>query len=124
MHEFFYEKEGDEFLLVERDDTFGRDIIWRGPEVAIGFTYDPDQDRGIQYTTHRHGSPETVAAWAEKQRIAIELANQRGIPLEAWANPYTISTDQWDLEDLNRIISTTGYLAVVITKMGIDLTSG
>jgi hypothetical protein len=37
--------------------------------------------------------------------------------------PHSISSDQWDVEDLNRIINTTGYLAVVVEKMGITFST-
>jgi hypothetical protein len=121
MNDIFYRKEGDEYILVHQNDMFGHDDeMWRGPEVAIGFTYDPDSpDRGIQYTTHRHGSPETVAAWAAKTAAALKVVDDKGAPLGAWAQPYVFTSAQWDLEDLNRIIDTTGYLAVVVDKLGI-----
>ncbi len=120
MTDIFYRKEGNEYILVHQDKDFGVDEMWKGPEIAIGFTYDADADRGIQYTTHRHGSPEMVEKWCEKTRVAF-----RGLavdtPLMKSLMPRIISSDQWDVEDLNRIINTTGYLATVVEKLGIDV---
>lgn len=129
----FYEKDGDEFVLVHqrhdlREDA--KDILFRGREVAIGFSYDPDQAKQIQYTTHRHGSPETVNKWAKRTREALlkseigQRARERGETAAAILRsmlPHSISSDQWDIDDLNRIINTTGYLAVVVEKMGIKI---
>lgn len=134
-----YKKDGEDFVLIH--EMYGSVEDWkddrptelyRGKEVAIGFTYDPDADRGIQFTTHRHGSPETVEDWANKTRFALHRsrftreAREKGETAAAILRsmmPHIISTDQWDIEDLNRIISTTGYLKVVLDKMGINLSS-
>ena len=98
--------------------------------MAIGFTYDPDEDRAIQYTTHRHGSPETVDKWAATMRQALQKspfqrnAEEPGEPAAAILRsmmPRSIASDQWDIEDLNRVIDTTGYLGVLIEKMGIKI---
>ena len=35
--------------------------------------------------------------------------------------PHTVTSDKWEIEDLNRIINTTGSLATVLQKMGIAI---
>ena len=120
MSDIFYRKNGSEFELVHQLDRH-EEILYRGKEVAIGFTYDPEQDKGIQFTTHRHGSPETVQQWVERTNHAIQRSRFLRQPLGLWARPHTIASDQWDVEDLNRIISTTGYLGVALKKLGINL---
>jgi len=135
----YYEKDGNEFVLMHqvyedpndyRAWAGNKEVLYRGQEVAIGFTYDPDEERAIQYTTHRHGSPETVEEWAEKTRFALHKSRFGRAAIAEGENaaailrsmqPHTISSDQWDIDDLNAIISTTGYLQVVLEKMGIKL---
>ena len=141
--QIYYEKDGGEFVLVHQlfdldgFDLYGlapsgsnKEVLYRGQEVAIGFTYDPDEERNIQYTTHRHGSPEDVEEWAEKTRFALQRSRFTSAAITEGENaaallrsmqPHTISSDQWDIDDLNAIISTTGYLRVVLEKMGIKL---
>jgi hypothetical protein len=125
MSSSFYEKDGEEYLLVLKrlypSRGKDRDILWRGKEVAIGFTYDPDRDQGIKFTMHKHGSPESVQGWAEKTRARIKKAEDNGIQLGPWAQPHVMMTAHWELEDLNRILSTTGYLEAVVEKYEIDL---
>ena len=114
-----YEKVGTEFLLVHIHPDGHREIWYQGPEVAIGFQYAPEDE--IQFITHRHGDPTTVGLWVHKMRRAIETAEARTVPRGEWAQPYSIKTDRWELEDLNRIISTTGYLGTVLEKMGVPI---
>lgn len=132
MDSIYYEKDGGDFVLIHQSESGQKDIMWKGPEVAIGFTYDPDSDRAIQYTTHRHGSPETVDKWAEKNRFALhrsrfnhdaEVGGENAAAVLRSMMPHSIASDQWDVADLNRIIDTTGYLAVVVKKMGITLSA-
>ena len=128
MLEIYYQKDGDTFVLVHDHGDGHKDQFWAGKEVAIGFTYDQDAERGIKYTTHRHGSPESVEKWAEKMRFALhrsrftkeaQVGGENAAAILRSMQPHTISTDQWDLEDLNRILDTTGYLQVIVEKMGI-----
>lgn len=132
MTKIYYEKVDDEFVLFIETLSGRKDIHYRGREVAVGFTYDPDQDRAIQFTTHRHGSPETVNKWAEKMRSALQRsrftrdAQEKGETAAAilrGMQPHIISSDQWNIKDLNRILDTTGYLAVIVKKMGITISA-
>lgn len=127
---FFYEKDGDNFVLIFESDDGTRDTHFCGPEVAVGFTYDADADRGIQYTTHRHGSPEAVERWASSNRLALrcsgyfaaaQVQGETAAAVLRSLQPHIITSDQWEIEDLNRILDTTGYLKVALEKMGLDL---
>ena len=131
--DIFYEKDGNEFVLVHQayDDPPHQCVLYQGRVVAIGFTSDPNGDeRGIQFTTHRHGSPVTVEEWAETTRFALHRrrftadpdgGGEEAVDVPRSMLPRTISSDQWDIGDLNRIISTTGSLGAILAKMGIKL---
>ncbi len=128
----YYEKDGDDFVLVFQTPDGSRDIQWCGPEVAVGFSCNPDAERGIQYTTHRHGSPEVVESWAAQTRqgirrggyiAAAEVQGETAAAVLKSLQPHIISSDQWEIEDLNRILDTTGYLQVVAKKMGLTLST-
>ena len=139
--QFYYEKDGNEFVLVHQVFELcgiltparnNKDILYRGKEVAIGFTHDAD-DLNNPYTTHRHGSPATVEEWSQKTRFelhrsrftfAAEHEGENAAAILRSMQPHSISSDQWDIDDLNAIISTTGYLKVVLEKMGITLSTG
>jgi hypothetical protein len=123
LSEIFYRREGSEFLLVHQLNYGGEDILYRGREVAIGFTYDPNRIKEIRFTTHRHGSPESVEKWAQETRFKIHRARFRGIELDARFQPHTISSDAWDVGELNRIINITGYLGLALQRVGIQYES-
>lgn len=104
-----YRKEGDEFIFERRDETFlGTKIVWRGLEVAIGFTYHPEAELEAQCAVHRHGSPRSVGLWVERATRTVYLANLQGQFSGVWDNPHMISASNWSLGDLNQIISGTG----------------
>lgn len=117
-----YEKRFGEFVLLHDLNYSEPEVLYSGKEVAIGFTYYPKESSGARTLTHRHGDPVGVGGWVQQQQAANERIRFLNLGFEDWDLPYMISTDQWDLEDLNRIISTTGYLEVVLKKLGIELT--
>jgi len=126
LSDISYQKQDGEFVLVHRLDLRGcaaptEHILYAGREVAIGFTYAPESE--IQFTAHRHGSPASVQDWVEKQKHGLQRARFQRTPLGLWAHPYSISSDAWEVDDLNRIINTTGYLGTALKNLGIDLTS-
>jgi hypothetical protein len=121
LSDIFYRREGSEFLLIHQLTPGDKpEVFYRGTEVAIGFTYDANHIKEIAFTTHRHGSPESVEKWAQETRFKIQRARFEGVKLEDWALPHTISSDAWDVDELNRILNTTGYLGTALRKMGID----
>lgn len=128
MSDISYQKQHGEFVLVHRLDLRGCNalqerILYAGKEVAIGFTYDPESDDGIQFTAHRHGSPASVQDWVEKQKHGLQRARFQRTPLGLWAHPHSISSDAWEVDDLNLIINTTGYLGTALKNLGINLIS-
>lgn len=68
-------------------------------EVAIAF----DRECG---TLHKHGSVEMVRQWLQKSQ---DTFRQAGFP--DMAENLIMIAGRFDLEDLNRCLSTTGYLA-------------
>lgn len=127
----YYEKDGSEFVLIEERQRSSalrgicssiKRILSRSREVAIGYSYDPEAERGLQYTLHCHGNPQGVDAWATHTRKT--LLEPHGIEASILQSllPHTITSDQWDIQLLNHILSTTGYLGVALEKIGIKST--
>ncbi len=99
---FRYRMEGTEYALVDEHDR----IHWAGEEVAVAFTYCPD-DRSIEGTLHKHGSPEMANAWAEKTRKKLVDAGHLDM-----ANEIVVVSGKIPLEELNKMIDISGYVGI------------
>lgn len=118
-----YIKDGDDFVFVHAGDE-----IVRTKEVAIGFTFDEDDTRGIAFTVHRHGSPEGVQKWVDKTQFGLhrsafakQLSFASDKKIIRSLSPRSIVSSQWDVDELNRLINTTGYLGRFLEVHGISL---
>jgi hypothetical protein len=93
--------EEEKYALVDEDDR----IHWAGEEIAIAFSFDPNEDHGIQGTLHKHGDPEKVMKWAETHRKKLTEA---GLP--DLANEIIVITGKFQLEEINKMLSISGYV--------------
>ncbi len=120
----YIQSDGQFAIEIDLGENVASDRIWIGHEVAVGFTYDPDPERGIQYTVHSHGHLAKVQQWADRTRFAAHKARFMGLPEELCTSlvfePYVVTTDQWDPADLTHIINSTGSLGGVLERMGIQ----
>ena len=98
-----YRMEGAEYALVDENDQ----IHWAGPEIAVAFSYDPDDEKGMKGTLHKHGSPDLVQTWFDKT-----IAKFRGGGLADLANQLHIVSGPISLEELNKMIDISGYVGV------------
>lgn len=80
-------------------------VVGPPPLIAIGFSWD-----GTRSVMHKHGSPKPVEAWRKRQNAAYKAA---GLNDEL----YTI-IGELDVDSLNRIIDTTGYLDLYLRDAG------
>lgn len=121
MRTLLYSKSTEGFALIEKEyDGSGtcRVLdIHQVPEVAIAFSYDPDEERGNQCVLHKHGRPELVDAWAERTRKAYIQAGF----LDIARSIHVISSDKWDVEELNKCLEITDYISTMLEKQGISL---
>lgn len=79
-----------------------------GPMIAIAFSYDESEDKGIKGGMHKHGSPEHVNAWAQKTRKKFsDAGNSFGLEM---AEQITVMEGIFPLDELDKIISITGYI--------------
>lgn len=120
-----YRMEGNEYALVDENDN----IHWAGEEIAIGFSYEPDEE--IPGTLHKHGSPESVNKWAEITRkkfiesdqiAAPEWYIRHGLPFyeglgQEMADNIVVVSGKMPIEELNKMIEISGYVGVWYRKM-------
>lgn len=67
---------------------------------------------------HKMGQPETVRQWVEETQ-----AKYRESGLDEDANKLIVmESDEWDVEDLNKILHISGYIAAFLKKSGVDMT--
>ena len=101
--------DGEYALLVDGEEC------GRWPAVAIGFSMGKDGETVL----HEHGPPERVRAWADTTRakylLHAEAALRDGEPIAAatfkeMAAEITVIEGKFPITDLNRFLTTTGYL--------------
>ena len=97
---FKYRMEGTEYALVDEHDQ----IHWAGEEIAIAFTFSPDEP-GMEGILHKHGSPDKVNAWAEKIRKKFINAGHLDM-----ADEIVVVTGKIPVEELNKMIDISGYV--------------
>jgi hypothetical protein len=85
---FHYKKEFGSYYFYGDTDRFS----FMSDSVSVLF----DEEHGVM---HRHGRPGTVSAY-------LKNLNQAGLG----ENMIIITSDKWKCEELNKILSTTGYV--------------
>jgi len=93
----------------------GNQILFRASEIAIYYTEDTHlfgTPGKPNYTVHKHGIREQIERTSQEARRAYTEAGLT----EMAASVAVISSDRWDLEPLNAIISTTGYLGLFLEQ--------
>ena len=107
-----YKEEDGMYYMVDEDGS----ILWAGERVAVGFSYEPE-DEFISGTLHKHGSPEEVLSWANTLRAKITKGmktNPETHPQDEiftqMRNAITVVSGKIPPEELNKMISTTGYV--------------
>ena len=110
MPEIYYSKNQFDLYVLHYGDN--EQII--GEEVAIAFD-DPGNDDMM--TLLKHGTKENVSAYLDK---VIPRYREAGLP--EMADQLKMISGKFDVEELNRVIDTTGYLKRFMQKHGIELT--
>ena len=100
-----YKREGKMFYLCRGDA-----ILDSMEEVAIG--YEENMETGAML--HKHGSKERIEKWMKK--FVQKLNKDGGILAEIADNIKMISSSEWDLEELNKILNITGYIGIFLKK--------
>lgn len=93
----------------------GHRILFRATSVAVCYSEDTQtfgESGEPNYTLLKHGDSERVLEHARKIQTAYRDA---GFPLMA-SGVVVILSDRWDVETLNKIISTSGYLGRFIRE--------
>lgn len=92
----------------------GKDIRCMTETVAVAFSM-LDENTTVM---HKMGQPETVRQWVEETQ-----AKYRESGLDEDANKLIVmESDEWDVEDLNKILHISGYIAAFLKKSGVDMT--
>jgi hypothetical protein len=91
----------------------GTDIRCMTDSVAVAFSM-LDEDTTVM---HKMGKPDSVKRWVEETQ-----QKYRDAGLEEDAKQLIVlESDKWDVEDLNKILHITGYIAAFLKKSDIAL---
>ena len=93
-----YEIRGGEYVFLEEGDA-----LFSSPEIALAF----DRD---DWALLKHGPPGRVERWLLEARRAYRSV---GYP-EMAEGLGMVSSDRWDVEELNRCIDNSGYIQRVV----------
>jgi len=109
MSDYHYELNCGQYVLHNGDKPIGPVL----DEVAIAF----DRESG---TLHKHGSVENVQAWVDKSQQRLrESASAGGLGRLAaqMADDLVIVTGKFPVEEVNRCLSTSGYVLHMVEKL-------
>jgi hypothetical protein len=96
MFEYYLDNENNYILNYDGEELF------IGKEISIAVSCD---DINGQYTLHKHGEKKLVTEW---YNTAVKAYRANGF--DAMANELKMLSGKIALDDLNRSISTTGYV--------------
>lgn len=96
--------EGPRYVLHDGEEPIGAPL----EEVSVCF----DKESGV---LHKHGALDSVTAWFNKSRQKLSDAG-----FQDMANELTVVTGPIPLEELNRMISTSGYCGRYFKRMGMN----
>jgi len=116
--DIFYEKDGDDFVLVSQDSNGHREVLATYKAVAVAYTYARERD---SYLTHRHGSPETIQRWVEEQTRKLRAHIRADDPLLEDLLPHVIASDAWDVDELNWVIENINGLNRLVEEKELEL---
>lgn len=123
MYKYTHEEDGMYYLL----DEFSS-ILWSGPQVAIGFSYDPENGSIL----HKHGSPDHVNAWAiatrnsfmraSKNLELLKSLNYIGVDVgpsfyEEMAKQITVVEGVFPIAEIIKCVETEGYIGIFYEKL-------
>lgn len=104
-----YEEVSDSYLLKDEEGNISYKVDKN--KMSFLLTYTPDV--GINWTMHKHGSLEDVLPHYQRY---LEAYNTQCL----FGKPYII-TGAFPVEEINRLISTTGYGKYFLPKLGISM---
>lgn len=94
---FVYGENNRQYVLSEVRD--GVAVPIRAPQDQLGLAIQLDTGSLV-----KHGDPETVAAWATKERTKLRAAG-----LNEWADALVVVSGRFPLEEVNKCLSNTTY---------------
>lgn len=104
MPVYHYRKVGDLYQLVD-DET--HEVLAEGPKIAIAFDLE-------SFTLHKHGMADKVERWYTETR---QKWYDAGLYPEA-AALVLITSSEWDVLDLEKILDITGYIKRFLQNYG------
>lgn len=122
MYEYRVRPSDNAWELYEPGKDNILNVILPGEKFAIGFS-------GLvsgEYVLHKHGSHELVNAWLTKT-VQKFMANKEVPGAIDMAKDLAVISDvieKWDVHTVNRILDTTGYLAIFMNERGAELLAG
>lgn len=99
-----YSKDGSEFCYKWNGVT-----EWYAPTVTIAFT----RHEGIPFVLHKHGREDMIMRWVHEARAKYRRNGYPDIANEL----HSITSDNWSVEELNKMLDITGYAPKVVQQV-------
>ena len=112
-----YQKEGDQFVLLHEDAESGElQEIYRTEEVAIAYSGATSGD----FRLAKHGKPDLVQTWFSNLGQKLRKAGE----IEAFGDYMLVSSKTFDVDELNKLITTPEYVEEFVSKMNSIILDG
>ena len=95
-------------------DNTGR-MQYMCDEIAIAYSRDPEEG---YITMHKHGGPEKIEAWLEKNRAKYEAS---GLFCDIEMVNAT-EVRKWSLSEINKCIGNSAYLGILLETIDVEST--
>jgi len=91
------------------------EMMFMTDEIAIGYSFDPDNELPIQGTMHKHGPPESVKRWLDESRAQYKAAGLHDMAERlGMVNATELG---WSLEQINSSINNSGHISEMIRNL-------
>lgn len=106
---YHYTKIDGTYNLVDEEG----ETLFSTKEICVGYSDSPD----CGVVMHKHGSPVNVEKWLGDTREKLIGAGHLDM-----ANEFKmIKSFEFPVDELNRVLDTTGYLGIYLGRCGIDI---
>lgn len=113
MEHYWYKKDEDGlFVLVYGEDKL-ESVVYRTQLVAIGYSGLTTGD----YCLHKHGRPDLVQKWFSNLGNKFREAGD----IKAFADFAVISSDKWEVDELNKILENETYIVEFMNSQNAKL---
>jgi hypothetical protein len=110
---YHYEKNEDGYSLINSEKSTP---VYKKPIKEVAIVFSTSLDDGF-HTLHKHGNPELVQKWYNKTHESYIKSGFNDL-----ADSLVFIQGEFDVDQLNRVLDTTGYLPRFLDYHDIEIT--